>query len=248
MLSSLSSREIDPECQISFSDELIDSIGTEHNRLVRETYDKYLADSEMTLLEALNISFENNHYNTLSNEEYEELYSSYNENDVVNTIESTIDTISNSVQKQILEDMVELVQTTTSYDELSEGLNKLKNYTIENLECFDETSTLVALEVCINSAKLWYPLVNGGEGYLDHISNPSERRSIQNRTTGFWSALARVVCSDAIGAFTGVVRAAAPYFASGGPANPVSNAAIATSAVINAAGSSATTAVASAIR
>lgn len=244
LLPNSSSREIDPECQISFTDELIDSIGLQHNRLVRETYDQYLVDNQMTLLTALNNSFSNNRYDTLTHSDYEDLYGDYNETDVATTIESTIDTISNSVQKQILEDMVELVKTTSSYDALYIELSALKKYTIENLDCFEETSTLVALEVCINSAKLWYPVEDGGEGYLDHISNSNGSRNMQQyRTSGFWSFIGRVVCSDAMGAFTGVVRAALPYFASGGPANPISNAAIAASAIVQGASSSAISAI-----
>lgn len=235
-------------CLINLSDSEIALIGTEHNRLLQAGFNEYLYNNDIDLSTALNQVYEENEYPTLTEDEFAQIANMYSEDQAENTIQSTIDTMSNDIQRQIFTDMVSLVQNSSTYDELLEGLNILKDYTHENLTCFEKTSTLIALEVCINSAKLWIPVDAGGEGYYDFITNPEGGRIAGYQNRGFWRSLGIIICSDAIGAFGGFCRAALPYLASGGPANPVSNAALLGNAVIGGATSSATTAVGQAAR
>lgn len=223
----------DGECPNNFTDEEIEFLGTEHNRLVIAATDNYRFNSNLSLMEALNQTFESNIYPELSQADFDDLQDRYSVDNFELTISETIDTLENEMQKEILTAMVNLVKDSSrQYEDIAVEIELLKLQAKENLSCFELNSTLMSLEVCKMSAKLWLPAEIGGDGYYDLITEEGSGKLSSSRRS-WWRVLADCVVGDAIGAFTGFVRGAAPYFASGGPVNPVSNAAIATSALIS---------------
>lgn len=213
------------ECDFYLSESQIDSIGIEHNRLVPIIFETYLSNNEITILEALNEGFEADLYPTLSFEEFEYFEKEFSIEKIQETVEYIIDTMSNELQKNIFNEMVHIVtENTSSYPEVLLQLESLKEQAIVDLTCYELLSTLVTLEVCINSAKLWYSTEAGGEGYYDYITS-EQGESTSNK--GFWSSIGKIVIGDAIGAFSGFCSGAMPYLISGGAANPISNAILA---------------------
>jgi hypothetical protein len=162
-----------------------------------------------------------------------------------------IDTMQSDMKKIIFSQMIEVVMEHTSdYQTLSDEIDELKNLTIQELDCFDELSTLVALEVCKNSARLWLSQSAGGEGLFDEISGTSQRSttisSMQARS--FWKTLGKIICGDAVGAFSGFCQGAMPYLITGGAANPISNAVLAGHTIRGAVSGSVSAGVSSAIK
>ena len=225
----LSGTADDEECVFGFSPEELQNIGSEHNRIVNVVFNHYLPHGSTDLRDALNRAYEENKFEPISEDEFEKLQSQYSESNIESTTAGVIEGMSNEAQKQIFNDMVTAVtENTNNYEELANQINLLKERAYAQLTCYELTATLVALEVCQNSAKLWLSQDAGGQGYFDIIDEQiSERSSGRVQARGFWSRLANVVIGDAVGAFSGFVAGATPYLLTGGAANPISNAVLA---------------------
>jgi hypothetical protein len=256
--------------------EEIELIGKEHNRLCIEVI-KNLKYNSMTiktdqvqsqsvyesnslsskyenLLNSMNYIYTTNSYRSISESEFEDYIKNYSVDAISNTINTTINNISNAQQSLIMEDLFRFINSSSNYEVLSHMLNQLKQRAENELTGLDQTSTLIAIEVAINSANMWLPIYQGGLGYFEQIGNfqrvtlESNNSLINIESRDIGSKFATVICSDAIGAFSGFCRAALPYFLSGGPVNPISNGILFGSALIMGTSSSLTAAVGTALR
>lgn len=217
------------ECVFNFSDDELQNIGSEHNRMVQEVFTYYLPYGSIDLRDAINKASEENQYEPITQDEFEKLQAEYSADEVQNTLGALIDEMDNASQKEIFYEMISAVtENTDSYEKIEYEINALKERARSELTCYELTGTLVALEVCKNSAKLWLPEQAGGEGYFDYIDAEISGKSAKiAQARGFWSSLAKIVIGDATGAFSGFVTGAMPYIMTGGAANPISNAVLA---------------------
>ena len=166
-------------CMVIMSDDEIEDIGVKHNFFLKESFKFYLLNNDETLFSSLNQVFRNEGMEPLSEEYFREIEEKFSNENIEFSISSTIDTMSNELQRQIFTDMVALVHNSSNYDEILSGLNELKNYTKDNLTCLEKVSTMIAIEVCLNSAKMWLSISQGGEGYFDHYRGTEEAKNLK---------------------------------------------------------------------
>lgn len=234
------SLSIETECWV-FPDTLIEVVGSEHNRITKTTIEEWIGNISAGLATAMETVAESNGYPNPTEEDWAYMDTHFTLEKIDSLFDAIIDTMPISQHDIFLARRTIFEDSLTGYESLANEIEDLK-LDAEELECFDRAATLVALEVFKNSAYMWLPTENDGENYSE-IFDPLGIRQYQARK--WWRWIADVVVSDALGAFWGFSRAALPFFTSGGPANPVSNAVIAGATVIGAAQSSSSTAVAS---
>jgi len=208
---------------MNFSSTEIALIGTEHNVLVKETIDDIVDNGEMDVRGSLNETFVAHSYDQLDPDEYTINYNLFAEPYVVNSVNDIIDSIYNPVQRQIMDDMVSIVENENDLTTKLAELASLKQYATDNLTEFEQAQTLISIEVCINSAKLWFPTDQGGQGYYDIVNTYIGNLRSGNRMSAS-GTVGTIVIADAVGAFSGFLNGAMGYLLSGGAANPVSNA------------------------
>lgn len=218
--------------------------------------------SDENLLFSINFVLSTNNYSPLQQSAFDDYIQNYNSDAIDNTISNTISSIINEVESSIMNDLVMNVYNSSSYSALSQNLEFLKQRAGNDLSGLEQTSTLIAIEVAQNSAYMWMPVNQGGLGYFDQLNidlstnNKTEEFQIKYikidnivsnnpfvKVEGGAKTAGKVIVADAIGAYIGFLRAALPYFLSGGPANPISNGVLLGASLIAGVGTSATTAV-----
>ncbi len=213
------------------------------------------------LFQLMNTVFQEYSLQPATHAEYQYYSQYYSPENIEQTINNMANAISDPVLKDIIEQMISKVGGTINHNILKQQLILLKTRAYNELNGTEQTAALVAIEVAIHSSELWSSTSNGGLGYFDQVinnsntdfmqikSNSSEKNTkhiIKNGGTG--KNIGTVACADAMGAFYGFCRGALPYFVSGGPYNPISNAMLAGQTIIGAVQASTTAALAIALR
>lgn len=246
-----SKQQVNTNPAISLTEAEISQIGSEHNRLCKLIVDEII-DNNTDLFVSINKTLMNNSYPSISKQELEFLTLSK----IDKTKDSIISNMSNKTQRDILKKMFKISEST-SLEYIIVELSKLHKNTKETLINSEKNSTLIAIEVAMNSAKLWMPVSKGGDGYFDKllVRNSFIQRTTQTSDsskptpkTKDDSTIGNIVAMDALGAFTGFLSAALPYFSSGGPANPISNGYLAGRTILGAVSGSVSAAVGSATK
>jgi len=215
----------------------------------------YVGNNE--LFSSLNYVLGDNGYPPLQQDEFNYYLTNYNDEVISTTVSNTISSISNQQQSSIMGDLVTSINNTSDYNTLSQQLSGLQQRAETELSGTDQTSTLIAIEVASNSGYMWLPVEEGGLGYYDQSIATEVNKRYQKLTSESGTfetkepirvnmkqsngarTIAQIIVADAVGAFAGFLRAALPYFLSGGPVNPVSNGILFGSALIGGISSSA---------
>ena len=151
-------------------------IGTEHNRLLIEIFDLFkngvmkvssdqikaqtnkktfsIDTSESNLLNIVNSVYVANGYSALTATELSPYLLDYSITNVDVTISNTVNNVSNPVQLSILNAMLNTINNTSNYNTLFNNLSALRIQAENELTGLDQSATLVAIEVAINSAQM----------------------------------------------------------------------------------------------
>jgi hypothetical protein len=202
---------------------------------VKQSYTLEL--QQANLQNSLNSIFLENGLQELTESEFLVYFHDYSMENIDNTISNNLNGISNLEELAIMNGLINSLKRNVNYNSLLSDLNALKARAENNLTGVSQTATLIAIEVATNSAQLWFPVESGGLGYYTTVLGFKSNNNIQNGSIQSNSVIIKnkslgtdprqsagiIVTADAVGAYSGFLRAALPYFLSGGLANPISN-------------------------
>lgn len=252
---------------ITLSKSEIAKIGKEHNRIMIGTINRSLEKTSSLLLinsnaagvkkntleygtidlyDDLNSFLISIGYPSISQLEFEHYTEIYDPSVIQSTLNDSIASIQNYETRTIMSSLLYSVINSTDYSSLTYDIAYLTQQAETNLTGIDQAAVLASLSVALNSASMWLPVSEGGQGYFEVVENRvyTALNSNDNRKEGLVSVnstpvrikpsyvipmrkkIGYVIGADFSGAFFGFMRAAMPYFLSGGPINPVSNAAL----------------------